>query len=189
MTIATTGAINGFQPARQFSSDRVMTFPVTNSGATLAIGDAVAVVNGLATKLALTDSPSSVAWGVVVGLKNADGRPLTFNQPDVGNYLADGESGFAEVLVDPLMTYTVRYTGTTSVGLVGDNVRANDAGVTVKTGVSGMSVRALASSDATTTPFKIVGLSDTVIAGGVGTDVYVEVALNNCWFKAGTLAQ
>ena len=189
MTIATTAAINGFQPARQFSTDRVMTFPVTNSGATLAIGDAVAVVDGLATKLALTDSPSSVAWGVVVGLLDANGAPLTFNQPDRGNYLQDGVSGFAQVLIDPLMTYTVRYTGTTSVGIVGDNVRANDAGVTVGTGASGMSVRALASSDAVTTPFKIVGLADTLIAGGVGTDVFVEVALNQCWFKAGTLAQ
>lgn len=190
MTVAITAAINGFQPARQYTSDMVYTYPVTNGASdTLAIGDAVSIVNGLAVKLALTDSPSAPVAGVVVGLRNAQGRALTFDQPTNGPFLGNNETGFAQVLINSEMTYLVRLTGTAATGSVGDNVRANDAGVTVSTGISGMSVRALAGADATTTPFKIIALSDQLVAGGAGADRYVEVALNNTWRRAGTLGQ
>lgn len=190
MTVAITAAINGFTPARQWPVDKVYTYPVsTGAGETLAIGDAVAVVAGVATKLALTDSPSSAFSGVVVGLLNSNGRPLTFNQPTTGNYIPASTTGFAQVLIDSDMSYIVRYTGTVNAALVGDNVRANDAGVTTATGVSGMSVRALSGADATTTPFKVIAVSDQVVSGGAGTDKYVEVRPNNTWLRAGTLGQ
>lgn len=190
MTVLTTAQINGFRPARAFSTDRVRTYAVNNGGSdTLAVGDAVAVVAGVAVKLATTDSPSNRFTGVVIGLRNANNRPLTFNEPTLGNYLPANTAGFAEVLVDDQMTYNVYYSGTSAVSLIGTNLRASDAGVTVLSGLSGMGVQALSGADATTTPFKVVGQGDTVIAGGNGTGVYVEVAANNTQFRAGTLAQ
>jgi hypothetical protein len=190
MSVLTTAQINGFRPARAFSADRVRTYPVTNDGSTtIAIGDAVAVVAGVVTKLATTDSPSNRATGVVIGLLNSNKRPLTFNQPTLGNYLPANATGYAEVIVDDQMTYNTYYSGTSAVSLVGTNVRASDAGVTVKSGVSGMGVQALSGADATTTPFKVVGQSDQIVAGGNGTGVYVEVAFNNTQFRAGTLSQ
>lgn len=190
MTVAIAASANGFQPARLYNNDHVRQYPVSNDGSTtLAIGDVVAIVAGVATKLLLTDSPTYPVSGVVIGLLNSNGRPLTFNQPTLGNYLPISTTGFAQVLMDADMTYTVLYTGTSATSLVGTNVRAADAGVTAATGVSGMSTRALASSDATTTPFKVIGVSDELVAGGTGTNKYVEVGLNNTWRRAGTLAQ
>jgi hypothetical protein len=186
MTVAITASINGFQPARPVAAEKVYTYPVTTGADTYAIGDAVALTSGAVTKLVLTDSPSALAVGVIVGLKDANGRPLVFNQPTRGNYLVAGQAGFAEVVIDTEASFMVRFTGTVNQALVGTNVRANDAGVQVATGVSGMSVRALSGAAAATNPFKVLSISDQVVAGGAGTDRYVEVRLNNSLFRAGT---
>jgi hypothetical protein len=186
MTVAITATINGFQPARPVASEKVYTYPVVAGSSTFAIGDVVAFTGGAVDKLALTDSPTALAVGVIVGLKDANGRPLTFNQPTRGGYLIAGQAGFAEVVVDSEASYMVRFTGTVNQALVGTNVRANDAGVTVSNGLSGMSVRALSGGAAATNPFKVLSISDQVVAGGVGTDRYVEVRLNNSLFRAGT---
>lgn len=185
MTVAITAAINGFQPARPAPAEKVYTYPVVAGSDTFAIGDVVTFSSGQVAKLALTDSPTAPV-GVIVGLKDANGRPLTFNQPTRGNYLVAGQAGFAEVIIDPEASYLVRFTGTVNQALVGTNVRANDAGVQTNTGVSGMSVRALSGAAAATNPFKVLAISEQVVAGGTGTDRYVEVRLNNSLFRAGT---
>lgn len=185
MTVAITAAINGFQPARPIAAEKVYTYPVVAGSNTFAIGDVVAFTSGAVDKLALTDSPTAPV-GVIVGLKDSNGRPLTFNQPTRGAYLVAGQAGFAEVVIDTEASYMVRFTGTVNQALVGTNVRANDAGVQVSTGASGMSVRALSGAAAATNPFKVLSISDQVVAGGTGTDRYVEVRLNNSLFRAGT---
>lgn len=195
MTIAVQANAIGFVPARGFKNDMVRLYPVSNSASeAIGLNDAVFLNDGIAKPAVgfatSTDLPTKPLVGVVIGLRNANNRPLTFNQPNSGPSLGPSTTGFVQVLVDPMMTYEVLYSGTVTANTVGENVAVRNtgaAGPDANTGISTMQVQALAGADATTTPFKIVNLADTVLTGGAGTNVLVEVMINNHLFKPGTL--
>ncbi|NDD53784.1 hypothetical protein EBZ39_07880 [bacterium] len=195
MTIAVQATASGFIPARGFHNNMVRLYPVSNSASeAIGLNDAVYLDNGVVKPAvgfaSSTDLPSKPLVGVVIGLRNSNNRPLTFNQPTGGPSLGPSTTGFAEVLADPFMTYEVLYSGTIAASNVGENVAVRNtgaAGPDANTGISTMQVQALAGADAVTAPFKIVNLADTVLTGGAGTNVLVEVIINNHLFKPGSL--
>ncbi len=187
MTIQVSAQRNGFTPTRNYTNDACRTYPVTlSSDQPLAIGAAVALANGTAVPATAGQNPALAGLGVVVGVLDSNGKPLTFNQPTRGPYLTSGATGSAIVLVDPNMTYRVRYEGSAGNDIVGNLVQVTAANsVVTQTGISQAAVEANASAD-TTALFKVVGLFNDPVQGSKGSDRYVEVMWNRHINRVGT---
>lgn len=187
MTIAVSAQRNGFTPTRLYTNDACRTYPVTlSTNQPLAINAAVAMANGTCVPVTAGQSPALAGLGVVVGLLDSNGKPLTFSQPTRGPYLTSGASGFAIVLVDPNMTYRVRYEGSAGNDIVGNLVQVTaDNSVVVQTGISQQAIEANSSAD-TSALFKIVGLYNDPVQGSKGSDRYVEVQWNRHINRVGT---
>jgi hypothetical protein len=184
---------NGFTPARDYDAKDVRTYPVaTQTNYALGIGDAVHLTDGLVAAVTAGMDPGQSGFGVVIGVLNTDGRPFTFNQPTNGPFIASGATGFAQVLWNPDMSYTVRYEGSAGNGVVGKNVEVTANGVTTKTGRSTMGVQ-VATSASDGLLFKVIGLSPfegiTGVTAARGNDKYVEVVWNKHILKGGTADQ
>ncbi len=188
MTISVTAVPNGFSPARPYHFDQLRTYPVTlNANQQLGIGDAVTLADGIVVPVTAGQNPTSPGFGVVVGVLDTNGKPLTFNQPTRGPYLTSGASGQAIIAEDVNLTFNVRYEGSAGNDVVGSlvEVTAGAPQVTNLTGISTMRVQAATSAD-TSLLFKVLALGTDPITGGKGSPKYVEVAWNRHLFRAGT---
>lgn len=180
----------GFTPARKLGGGTAITkeFPVSaSSNEAYFLGDAViASQNGTVRPLknASTDRP----LGVIVGFLNSNKRPLTFNQPTRGPFLASGEAGFAQVNVDPQQTYIAEIGAN-----VNDAVRFAAAKVSAgapvtQTGLSGQVLSGTVSTSADS-QFIIIGLAPEELVESptsAAAPAKVEVKMINPVFGTGT---
>lgn len=140
------------------------------TGSDYYIGDVVKHVNtGKASLRAAGDTAANLL-GVIVslGLKGPGGtlKPLIFNQPDKGPYVASGETGVALIEVDPYALFEVvsdEVFQETQIGLNAD-VIAGTADTLL--GQSGYAIDGSTAATTNTLPFKIVGYSPTEAING-----------------------
>lgn len=181
MTIAVSAVNNGFTPARPYMYDMCRTYTVNLSiNQQLGINDPVSLAAGLVVPATAGNNPDLPGFGAVVGLLNAQGRPLTFSQPTMGPFLASGATGQAIVLSDPNMTFLATYTGSAGNDVVGDLVEVTGMNIPVSgTGISQAAICAQ-SSASTTLNFRIESLAAQPGGGSFnkGLSKTVEVAWN-----------
>jgi PPE-repeat protein len=188
MTIAVDAQRAGFVPTRTYAADMVRRYPVTlNSNQALFMYDAVTLINGVAVPVTAGLDPASPLAGVVVGLADSNEKPLTFSQPTRGPFITSGQSGFADVLIDPNMTFKVRYEGSVGNNVVGKNVQVTAGLGDINAGRSGQGVE-VAASASTGLLFKVVNLSPfeqlSSFNAGRGTNKFVEVIPNRHFLKS-----
>lgn len=141
----------------------------------------------------ITASSSGAICGVVMGVyaKTGDNdppRPLTFNQPNTGLYLATGQSGFAFVNVDPEAVYAAYLDATASGAIIGENIEASAGSYNARAGISGFNLRN-ASRGAAGGHFKVVGIhtGDSLgRRGDIPTPVRLLVKPNSTQFTQTT---
>ena len=97
--------------------------------------------------------------GVVVDIANADGRPLTFNQPNSGVIVPVSTSAMIGVLIDPGVTYSVHLD--TSLQQTDHLAFAKVTGLAGVTAVgrSGQLLTNISASASSATPFQILGVA------------------------------
>lgn len=181
MTIAVSAVNSGFQPARPYHYDMCRTFTVNLSvNQQLGIGDPVGLAAGLVVPATAGNNPDLPGFGAVVGLLDANGKPLTFSQPTKGPYLTSGQAGMAIIQADPNMTFRANYTGSAGNDVVGDLVEVTGMNIPVSgTGISQAAICAAASAS-TTLNFRVQSLFPQPFGAGFdkGVSKYMEVAWN-----------
>lgn len=179
MTIAVSAVNNGFAPARPYQYDMCRTFTVTlSTNQQLGINDPVALANGTVVPATAGNNPDLPGFGAVVGLLDANGRPLTFSQPTKGPYLTSGATGQAIVLSDPNMTFLANYSGSAGNDVVGDLVEVTGMNIPVSgTGISQAGICAQ-SSASTTLLFRAQSLAGNPVGNAKGVGRYMEVSWN-----------
>lgn len=114
---------------------------------------------------------------------NGKPKPLTFNQPSRGAFLASAEEGYVEVNVDPMQLYEVAIDVTASIGLIGNSVLVSAGSPDANVQRSGFSLNGASIATTTdTSQFMITGLSDPDLLDGnltidVSTPAGVEVKI------------
>lgn len=180
----------GFTPARKLGGGAAITktFPVSAAAnEAYFLGDAViASQNGTVRPLknASTDRP----LGVIIGLLNSDKRPLTFNAPTTGPFLASAEVGFAYVNVDPQQTYIAEIGANVNDAVRFAAAKVSAGAPTTQTGLSGQSLSGTVSVSADS-QFIIIGLApEEAISGqtSAAAPAKVEVKMINPVFGTGT---
>lgn len=176
----------GFVPARKVADGDIRNFPVTLGGETLAVGDAVTLLNGVISRASAGSGiTNTIGGGVVLAVYDANNRPLTHATSKI---LTSGASGRADVCIDPYMTYTVRFDASIGQAQVGENVTIDQSAPNSTLGLSGQAV-AIVSADQGAM-FKIINLSPfEELLGketGYGPGQGVEVAFNNHFLRAPT---
>lgn len=157
---------NGFIPSRQPVPDWIRSFPASaGGGQTIAKGDAVAIVGGIAVRCTAGQDPDQVGFGVVIATYNSAGRPFTFSN---NKYIGSAQPGRVDVCFDPNQTYYVQCV--TSVGLsnIGKNLVIDQSAANPLTGLSGQSVDIPASASINDL-FKLINIGPFDELGGKGT--------------------
>lgn len=187
MTIAVSAVSNGFYPARPYYFDQCRTYTVNlSNNQQLGIGDPVSLAAGLVVPATAGNNPDLAGFGVVVGVLDSNGKPLTFSQPTKGPYLTSGQAGQALVLSDANMTFRANYTGSAGNNVVGQLVEVTGMNIPVSaTGISQAAVAAAASAS-TTLLFRVESLyADPTLSQSKGVSKYMEVAWNRHLNKLG----
>lgn len=187
MTIAVSAVNNGFVPARPYYFDMCRTYQVNlSTNQQLGMNDPVALINGVISPVTAGNNPLRAGFGAVVGLLDANGKPLTFSQPTKGPYLTSGQAGQAIVLSDPNMTFRANYTGSAGNNVVGQLVEVTGMNIPVSaTGFSQAAIVAAASAS-TTLLFRVESLyPDPTLTQSKGISKYMEVAWNRHLNKLG----
>lgn len=189
MTIAVSAVNNGFTPGRPYNYDMCRTYTVNlSTNQQLGINDPVTLINGLVSPATAGNNPLRAGFGVVVGLLDANGMPLTFSQPTKGPYLTSGQAGQAIVMSDYNMTFNVTYTGSAGNDVVGNLVEVT--GVNIPTNSTGISQAAInvASSASTSLLFRVEQLAaQPQFAQSKGISKTMEVAWNRHLYRGGAL--
>lgn len=124
------------------------------------IGDAVTLsTNGKVTLL--KNASTAAPLGVITALyssSNGKPKPLTFNQPTSGPYLATAQAGFAQVNIDANQTYIVEFGGNITQAGFGGAVKVSAGAPNTSTGLSGQSLSSTISTSADA-QFQIIGLA------------------------------
>lgn len=183
--------MSGFTPSRKLTGGdfNTMRFEVDLSAdQNLFIGDACTVTtNGTIRQF---NGTNDSLCGIVVGLYNSDGRQLTFSQPGSGPYLA-GVDGYADVVVDPSVVFTVDCDATAAQTAIFANADVTAAAGNAASGLSGYKIKYSTVGTSANLPFKILGpaKNDTNILSnpdGDGTGLKLQVVINNSFLKSGT---
>lgn len=157
----------------------------------IAVGDAVAMVNGIAVPCTSGQDPSQRGFGVVMSIYTTAGRPLTFQSNKI---IVSGQVGRVDVCYDPNQRYYVRCITSCGPSNIGKNATLDDTTslANATTGISGQSVNIPASASQNDL-FKIVGLGQFDELGGKdtggGANNGVEVVWNFHAFKATVAGQ
>lgn len=170
----------GFIPSRDVDPRFIRNVPVNALAKEVAKGDAVTLINGLAAACSGATNPTKAGFGVVLAVYTTAGRPLTFQNT---KYIASGNVGRADVLIDPSMTYLVQCVTSVGPSNIGTNVMIDVSAANTTTGISGMSVDIPASASIGEL-FKIINIapsenligrySQGVVGGGANNGVEVQ---------------
>lgn len=183
-------ALNGFTPSRAWPADWVRNVDcrANTDGAnqTLAKGDAVAFVNGIAVPATAGQDPGAAGFGIVLAVYTTAGRPLTFQTNKI---LVSGQPGRADVLYHPDQTYYVRCDASCGPSNLGKNATLAVSAANATTGISGHSVTIPASASINDL-FKIINIGPFDELSGKGTgggaNQGVEVKWNRHFLHAAT---
>lgn len=180
----------GFSPSRQPEIDWIRNLPAAAStNQSIAIGDAVALLNGTIVPCTAGQDPGLVGYGVVLAVYTTAGRPLTFNNTKI---IASGGVGRVDVCMSPDQTYNVQCVTSCGPSNIGKNVTIDVSASNSLTGISGMSVNIPASAS-TNDLFKIINISPFEELSGKGTgggaNNGVEVKWNRHLLHAPTAGQ
>lgn len=179
--------MSGFRASRDLVGD---TYPVLRqfdvtlgAGNTYYVGDPVALAAGKV--IPCTAATSSAFLGVIqaVGTKDNNGAiaPLTFNQPNRGNYLIANQTGAVLVNVSPSQLYTVKLDTSASAGLAGKSIRGSAGTANTRAGVSGWTLAGATAGTTAGQMFKIVGVAPSELITGYNDKAagsFVEVKPN-----------
>lgn len=191
----TTWPRNGFTLVnRNGSEGYIMNMPASAGGnQTIALGDAVTIVNGIVVPCTAGQDPGQAGFGVVIDVYTSANRPFT--QQTV-KLIASGQPGRVDVCYDPFAEYVVRCE--TSVGPSNINHNVVLAGISANalTGRTNATV-SIPTSASVGDLFRIIRLAQfNDIAGtngfndaGGGAGQPVIVRWNNHTYKAGTAGQ
>jgi hypothetical protein len=187
----------GFIPSRQPVPDWVRNVPVSANGTdTIAKGDAVVMVNGIAVRASSGQDPTNgKGYGVVLAVYTTANRPLTFNTSKI---ITSAQPGRADVVFDPNQTFYVQCVTSVGPSNINKNVVVDVSSANATTGLSAMSVDIPASASANDY-FKIINIGPfdelggkmgiNGGAGGGGPNNGVEVKWNNHFLHAPVAGQ
>lgn len=183
-------ALQGFIPSRQPVPDwvRNVACQANTDGAnqTIAKGDAVAMVNGIAVPATAGQDPGSAGFGIVLAVYTTANRPLTFQTNKI---LVSGQPGRVDVCFDPNQTYYVRCDASVGASNLAKNATLVVSAANALTGMSGHSVTIPASASINDL-FKIINIGPFDELGGKGTgggaNNGVEVKWNRHFLHAAT---
>lgn len=182
---------NGFTLVTRTDNEGIVReYPAqASTNQTIAIGDAVALLNGVCVPATAGQDPDLAGFGIVVGIATTAGRPFTHQTTKI---IASGGVGRVRVNYDPYQEYVVRCETSVGPSNIGGNVVLTTSGANATTGRSTASVTIPASSSSGDM-FKIVALSPFGELGGKdqggGAGNGVIVRWNKHMFKAGTAEQ
>ena len=179
----------GFVPCRKLGGGAAITKTLPVSAATneaYFLGDAViASTTGKVRPLKNGTPLATRPLGVIIGLLDQNGKPLTHSQPTRGPYLTSGTPGYALVNCDPNQTYVAEFGGNANDATVFGGVKVSAGAPSTSTGLSGMGLDAtvITTADA---QFRILGLSPeqlvtnpNIAAVGSAASAIVEVMIIN----------
>lgn len=152
----------GFVPCRKLGGGPAITktFPVSAvANEAYFLGDAViASTTGKVRPLKAGTPLATRPLGVIVGLLDSNGKPLTHSQPTRGPYLTSGTAGFALVNCDPNQTYVAEFGGNAADAAVFGGCKVSAGAPSTSTGLSGQGLdgTTITTADA---QFRVLGLA------------------------------
>ncbi len=175
---------SGFVPLRRLGggSSIIKTYPVSaSSNDAYFLGDFVIPKTSGKVSLLKAGSPLAVRpLGAIVGFLNSNFRPLTFNQPNSGAYLATAITGYAQICIATKdQTYAAEYSGTINDAVVFSGCKVSAGTGNTATGLSGQTLDGTVdtSSDA---QFQVIGVAPEVLVtyprSGVATSAPTTIA-------------
>lgn len=188
---STTWPRNGFTlVTRGHHENYVRNYPAqASSNQPIAVGDAVALLNGVIVPATAGQDPGLTGYGVVIDVYTTANRPLSLQTSKI---IASGGQGRVDVCYDPFAEYVVRCETSVGPSNIGKNVALVASGANATTGRSSQSVDVTASASVndlfrivSLSPFGELGGKDS--GGGAGNGVVVR--WNRHAFKAGTAGQ
>lgn len=180
----------GFIPARTINQNKVRNLPAAAStNQSIAVGDAVAYLNGVIVPCTAGQDPALRGYGVVLGIYTTANRPMTFQTNKI---IVSGGVGRVDVLMDPEQSYYVQCVTSAGPSNMGKNVILDVSAANATTGRSGESVSIPASASQNDL-FKIINIGPfDELSGketGGGTNNGVEVVWNFHALRATTPGQ
>jgi hypothetical protein len=152
----------GFVPCRKLGGGTSITRTIPVSASTneaYFLGDAViASTTGKVRPLKAGTPLATRPLGVIIGLLDQNGKPLTGSLPARGPFLTSGTPGYALVNCDPNQTYVAELGGNFTDAFVFAGVKVSAGAPSTLTGLSGQGLDGAAntSSDA---QFRVLGLA------------------------------
>lgn len=186
---------NGFTLAKRSNTNEQYSknFPAqASTNQPIAIGDAVAYLNGVMVPATAGMDPAQPGYGIVLNVYTTAGRPFTEQTVKI---IASGQPGRVDVLYDPNAEFIVRCEASVGLADLGKNFMLVTSGANATLGRSGSSVT-IQSSASPDNLFRGIryaeqndiygtnGFNDQGTAGGAGQPIVVR--WNRHAFKAGT---
>ena len=170
----------GFVPSRHLSgridfSHNLMRVSANNP-TSLMIGDPVFLGSDGKVRRVATSAVSvgdRAPIGVVRGVYNSDGRPLTHNLPDTGQFIAASTQALVDVCDDPDVIFLVNADSAMNQGQIGTFVRCTAGPANTALGRSGFQIRAVDSTaSAVGHHFQVVGVGPNEKLSGLGDTAF-----------------
>ncbi len=180
----------GFVPSRTIDQNKVRNLPAqASTNQSIALGDAVAYLNGVIVPCTAGQDPGLRGYGVVLAIYTTANRPMTFL---ANKLIVSGGVGRVDVCYDPDQCYYVQCIASAGPSNMGKNVTLDVSAANALTGRSGESVTIPASASVNDL-FKIMNIGPfDELSGkesGGGTNNGVEVIWNFHWLKATVAGQ
>ena len=154
--------LRGFVPCRKLGGGTAITKTMSVSAVAneaYFLGDPVIMsTTGKVRPLKAATPLATRPLGVIVGLLDSAGKPLTHSLPTRGPYLTSGAVGYALVNCDPNQTYVAEYGGNVNDAVIFSGCKVSAGAPSTTTGLSGYGLdgTAITTSDA---QFRILGLA------------------------------
>jgi hypothetical protein len=150
----------GFVPCRKLGGGYAITrkYPVSAAANdAYFLGDAVIAAATGAVRT-LKNASTGRPLGVIIGFEDQNGKPLTFNAPTRGPFLATAQAGYALVNCDPNQTYVVESGFNANDATIFAGAKVSAGTPNTLTGLSGQTLSGTVTTSADA-QFQIIGLA------------------------------